>query len=338
VDRSCDALKHGNYAGSSPHGGVLVLAGDDPGAKSSSIAHQSEPALIHCGIPVLNPSNVQDYLDLGLLGFALSRYSGCWVGFKCVTDTVESGASVEVGPERVQIRIPQDHVLPDSGLHIGWTNYPLQVEARLFQQRLPAAQAFARANGLDRVALDSPRRRLGIVTTGKAYLDVRQALDELGIDDLLAEEAGLAVYKVAMTWPLEPEGARRFCEGLEDVLVVEEKRPVVEDQLARLLYNEGRRPRLLGKRDERGAPCIPSEEARAGLVAGRSRLAGRRAPGLAARLRPPCGAQPAAPWPPAPAELLLRLLQHLDGGAESRSPGDIGCTAASGSRIGVPSR
>ena len=182
VDRSCDALKHANYAGTAPYGGVLALAGDDPGAKSSSIAHQSEQALIHCGIPILNPSNVQDYLDLGLYGFALSRYSGCWVGFKCLTDTVESAGSVEVGPERVRIVEPADFVRP-AGLHIAWSNLPVQVERRLFEQRLPAVQAFARANRLDRVIFaGSPRRRLGIVTTGKAYLDVRQALDELGID------------------------------------------------------------------------------------------------------------------------------------------------------------
>ena len=247
VDRSCDALKHGNYAGSAPHGGVLVLAGDDPGAKSSSIAHQSEQALIHCGIPVLNPSNVQDYLDLGLYGWALSRYAGCWVGFKCLTDTVESAGSVAVGPERVSIALPGDDARPP-GLHIGWTNYPLQVEQRLFEQRLPAAQAFVRANRLDRVVLDAPRRRLGIVTTGKAYLDVRQALEELGLDDARAAEIGLSIYKVAMTWPLEPEGALRFAEGLEDLLVVEEKRPILEEQLARLIVNRARRPRLLGSR------------------------------------------------------------------------------------------
>jgi indolepyruvate ferredoxin oxidoreductase len=296
VDRSCDALKHGNYAGAAAIGGVLVLTGDDPGAKSSSIAHQSEHALIHCGIPVLNPSSVQEYLDLGLYGFALSRYAGCWVGFKCLTDTVDSAASVDVDPERVRVTLPADFT-PPAGLHIGWTNYPLQVEARLYQQRLPAAQAFVRANGLDRVALGGERRRLGIVTAGKAYLDVRQALDELGIDDGLAAELGLAVYKVAMTWPLEPENARRFCAGLEDVLVVEEKRPVIEEQLARLLYNDAHRPRLLGKRDERGAPLIPSEgELAPPLVAQAIRAwLECRAPELARRLRPAPPALAAAP-------------------------------------------
>lgn len=259
VDRSCDALKHANYAGTAPLGGVLALAGDDPGAKSSSICHQSEHALIHCGIPILNPSNVQDYLDLGLYGYAMSRYSGCWVGFKCLTDTVDSAASVDVGPERVNVVTPTDFTLPEAGLHIGWANLPAEVEHRLYQQRLPAVQAFVRANGLDRVVLGGENRRFGIVTTGKAYLDVRQALEELGIDEHRAAALGLSVYKVALTWPLEPEGALAFCDGLEDVLVIEEKRPVIEDQLARLLYNQPRRPRLLGKRDETGAPFVSSE-------------------------------------------------------------------------------
>jgi indolepyruvate ferredoxin oxidoreductase len=258
VDRSCDALKHGNYAGASPKGGVLVLAGDDPGAKSSSIAHQSEPALIHCGIPILNPSDVQEYLDFGLQGFALSRYSGSWVAMKCLTDTVDSARSVAVDPERVSIALPGDFERPE-GLHIGWQNFPLAVEKRLYQQRLPAVQAFVRANKLDRLVFPSSRRRLGIVTTGKAHLDLLQALAELGIDEERANEIGLSIYKVAMPWPLEPVGMRHFAEGLEDVLVVEEKRPLIEEQLARLLYNSPSRPRLSGKTDERGAALVPSE-------------------------------------------------------------------------------
>jgi indolepyruvate ferredoxin oxidoreductase len=330
VDRSCDALKHGNYAGSSANGGVLVLAGDDPGAKSSSIAHQSEHALIHCGIPILFPASVQEYLDLGLYGWALSRYAGCWVGFKCLTDTVDSAASVEVGPERVRILLPEDFERPP-GLHIGWSNLPLQVEARLYQQRLPAAQAFVRANGLDRVAFGAERPRFGIVTAGKAYLDVRQALDELGVGEALARELGLAVYKVALVWPLEPEGARRFCEACEEVLVVEEKRPVIEDQLARLLYDRERRPRLLGKRDERGAPLVASEGELAPTAVAQAIRAWleRRAPELAARLRPP-----AAPPPPAAPSPLLRLPAFCSGCPHNTSTvvpegslahGGIGC-------------
>ena len=283
VDRSCDALKHANYAGTAPHGGVLALCGDDPSARSSSIAHQSEHALIHCGIPILNPANVQDYLDFGLYGWALSRYSGCWVGMKCLTDTVDSASSVRVGPDRVQVRQPTDHELPPGGLSISWQNYPLAVEQRLYQQRHPAVHAFVRANGLDRIVLDSPRRRLGIVTTGKAYLDVRQALEELGVDEARAAELGLTLYKVALTWPLEPEGAKAFAAGLEELLVVEEKRPILEDQLARLLYNLPDRPRLLGKFDENGAPLVSSEgelEPNA-VIAVLRRWLEQRAPGFA---------------------------------------------------------
>ncbi len=330
VDRSCDALKHGNYAGSAPRGGVLVLTGDDPAARSSSIAHQSEHALIHCGIPILNPANVQEYLDLGLQGWGLSRYAGCWVGMKCLTDSVDSGGSVEVGPERAQLVLPEDFERPEA-LHIGWSNIPLQVEERLYQQRLPAAQAFARANGLDRVVLDSPRRRLGIVTAGKAYLDVRQALEELGIDEARARELGLSLYKVALTWPLEPEGIRRFAAGLEELLVVEEKRAVIEDQLARLLYNQDSRPRLLGKRDASGAPLVPSEGELAPPVLARI-LRGwleRRMPREAALLRPP----PESPAVP-PVHGLMRLPAFCSGCPHNTSTvvpeaslalGGIGC-------------
>ncbi|MCZ6782540.1 MAG: indolepyruvate ferredoxin oxidoreductase family protein, partial [Proteobacteria bacterium] len=334
VDRSCDALKHANYAGTAPHGGVLALCGDDPGARSSSIAHQSEPALIHCGIPILNPSNVQEYLDLGLQGFALSRFSGCWVGFKCLTDTVDSAASVEVGPDRVRIVTPDDFTPPEGGLHIGWGNLPLEVERRLFRQRLVAAQAFVRANGLDRVVLDGPSRRLGIVTTGKAYLDVRQALEEIGIDEERAAAIGLSVYKVAMTWPLEPQGALAFARGLEDVLVVEEKRAIVEDQLARLLYNEPQatRPRLLGKTDETGRPLVASEGELAPLDVAevlRSWL-GRRVPDFASIAVPPVSVEAAA----SAASTLTRLPAFCSGCPHNTSTvvpegsvalGGIGC-------------
>ena len=256
VDRSGDAIKHGNFHGTARNGGVLAFCGDDPGAKSSSLPHQSEHALISFGMPVLNPANVQEYLDFGLLGWALSRFSGCWVGFKCLTDTVESSASVSVDPDRVSIHLPQGFEMPEGGLNIRYGSPPGALEERLFRYKLPAAQAFARANGIDRVALESPRRRLGIVTTGKSYLDVRQALDELGIDASRAAELGLSVYKVGMSWPLETDGARSFCSGLEDLLVVEEKRPVIEEQLARVLYDLSDRPRLCGKHDLQGRPLL----------------------------------------------------------------------------------
>jgi indolepyruvate ferredoxin oxidoreductase len=236
VDRACDALKHANYAGTSRHGGVLALTGDDPTAKSSSLAHQSETALIHCGIPVLNPSSVQDYLDFGLYGWALSRYSGCWVGFKCITDTIESSGSVQVSPDRVRIVTPDDFEMPPGGLNVSsWFAPAVEVETRLFEQRLVAARAFVRANGLDRVVLEVPRRRLGIVTTGKAYGDLRQALEDIGLDDEKARELGISIYKLAMTWPIEPEGLRSFAAGHDQLMVVEEKRPIIEEQAARVL-------------------------------------------------------------------------------------------------------
>jgi len=214
VDRCGDVFKHANAAGTSKHGGVLVLAGDDHAAKSSTLPHQSEHIFKACLIPVLNPSNVQDYLDLGLHGFAMSRYSGCWIAFKCVTDVVESGASVQVDLARIESRMPTDFTLPPGGLNIRWPDGILEQEARILDWKVYAALAYARANALDKIIFDSPRARLGIVTTGKSFGDVMQALADLGIDRETAIDIGLRVYKVAMTWPLEPQGARRFAEGL----------------------------------------------------------------------------------------------------------------------------
>ncbi len=330
VDRSLDPIKHGNYMGTAKHGGVLALCGDDPGAKSSSIAHQSEQAMIHAGIPVLNPASVQEYLDFGLYGWAMSRFAGCWVAMKCLTDTVDSGASVEVGPERVRVVTPE-FAFPARDHHVTMNNVPLEVERAVYQVKLPATQAFARANGLDRVALDAPQRRFGIVTAGKAYLDVRQALDELGLGERECAALGLCIYKVGMTWPLEPSGVRAFCVGLEDVLVVEEKRPILEEQLARVLFNEPQRPRLLGKRDENGLPLVPNEgELTPTAVAGvlRAWLA-RRAPEHAALLR-----AAAANVPMAPPSALMRLPSFCSGCPHNTSTvvpegsialGGIGC-------------
>ena len=257
VDRTGDVLKHANATGTARHGGVLVLAGDDHAAKSSTLPHQSEYAFIDASIPVLNPAGVQDILDLGLYGWAMSRFSGCWVGVKAIAETMDNSASVHVDPERVAIVLPEDFALPPGGLNIRWPDYnALEMERRLRQWKLPAVQAFARANRLDRVMLDSPNPRLGILATGKSYLDVRQALADLGIDDATAAAIGLRLYKVALTWPLEPEGVRRFAAGLEEILVVEEKRPVVEHQLKDILYDMTARPRIVGKVDERGAPLL----------------------------------------------------------------------------------
>jgi indolepyruvate ferredoxin oxidoreductase len=269
VDRSGDAFKHGNIAGSSRHGGVLLMAGDDHGCKSSTLPHQSEPAFISASIPVLHPAGVQEYIDFGLYGFALSRYSGCWIGFKAVGETVESSASVSIDPTRIQVRLPEDFEPPADGLNIRYPDVPMAQEERLLRFKLPAAQAFVRANGLDRIVFGAPQARLGIVSTGKAYLDVRQALDELGLDEQAAAALGIRLYKVALTWPLEPQGALAFARGLEEILVVEEKRPIIEDQLKKLLYNRADAPRVVvGKLDAEGRPLLPDwGELTPGMVA-----------------------------------------------------------------------
>ena len=218
-----------------------MLAGDDHAAKSSTLAHQSEHILKACCIPVLNPASVQEYLDYGLHGFAMSRYASLWVGFKCVTDVVESGASVYIDPHRVQVKIPTDFVLPPGGLGIRWPDGILEQEARLLDYKVYAALAYVRANGLDRIVWDSPAgsrpARLGIITTGKSYGDTMQALADLGIDENVARDIGIRVYKVAMSWPLEPQGARKFAQGLEEILVVEEKRQLIEYQIKEELYD-----------------------------------------------------------------------------------------------------
>ena len=264
VDRSGDALRHGNLAGSAKHGGVLLLAGDDHTCKSSTTAHQSEFAFVDAGIPVLNPSGVQEIFDFGLLGWAMSRYSGCWVAMKVVSETIESSASIDIDPERLRFQTPTDFTIPQGGLNIQHPSSPqaqlqaLEQEMRLHRYKLDAATAFARANKVDKVVFDSPQRRLGIVTCGKSYLDVRQALEDLGIDEARAAELGLSLYKVGLTWPLEPEGLKRFAEGLDEILVVEEKRPLLEHQIKEQLYHLERRPRVFGKFDETGKWILPS--------------------------------------------------------------------------------
>lgn len=260
LDRAADAFKHANSAGTSAHGGVLVVAGDDHGARSSTMAHQSEQLLQSLGMPVLNPADLQEVLDYGVLGWALSRFSGLWVGLKAITETAESSGVVDVSPWRVAPVVPADFPLPAGGLNIRWPDRFLDQEERLLRHKLPAAVAFARANRLDRVVVGQGGARFGIVTCGKAYLDVMQALDDLGIDAAYAAAMGLAIYKVGLTWPLEPDGIRAFCQGLEEVLVVEEKRPLIEDQLRAQLYNwrDDVRPRVVGKTDETGAALLPS--------------------------------------------------------------------------------
>ncbi|MBP2311969.1 indolepyruvate ferredoxin oxidoreductase family protein [Azospirillum soli] len=260
VDRSGDVFKHANGAGTAKNGGVLVLTGDDHNAKSSTFPHQSEHAFMHAMIPVLNPAGVQEILDYGLIGWAMSRYSGCWIAMKTIAETVDSSASVYIDPHRVHPVIPTDFQMPMGGLNIRWPDPPLEQEYRLMKHKLYAALAFARANKLDQVVMASPRPRFGIVTTGKSYLDVRQAFDELGITEEMAADWGITVYKVAMPWPLEREGARHFAEGLEEIVVVEEKRAVIENQLKEQLYNwhPDVRPRVVGKFDENNEWILPS--------------------------------------------------------------------------------
>ncbi len=259
VDRCGDVFKHANAAGTSKHGGVLALAADDHACRSSTLPHGSEGEFMSALMPVLNPAGVQDILDMGLVGWAMSRFTGRWIGFKTIAETVESSASVDVNPFALQIVTPEDFELPPGGLNIRWPDPPLDQEMRLHRYAVKAAQAFARANNLDRTVIDSPNARLGIVTTGKSYLDVLQALEVLGLEAKDCAELGIRVYKVGMTWPLEPEGIARFARGLEDILVVEEKLSFLESQMKEQFYNfEGNRPSIVGKYDEAGEWILPS--------------------------------------------------------------------------------
>ena len=258
VDRCADVFKHMAHAGTSPKGGVLLVAGDDHGAYSSTLPNQSDHLFAASMIPVLYPQSVDEYLELGLHGFAMSRFAGIPVGFKALADTVESSSSIPA-EDNVQINMPQGIEIPDGGLHARLSTDTLGVQARkqealMQDHKIYAAIAYARANRLNRITIDSPKARLGIVASGKTYLDVLEALEELGVDADQAEKLGVRLFKVAMPWPLEPESIREFADGLEEILVVEEKRQIVEYQLKEHLYNwrEDVRPRVIGKFDEAG--------------------------------------------------------------------------------------
>ena len=254
VDRSGDVFKHGNLAGTSKHGGVLVVAGDDHTCKSSTVAHQSEHAFIAAMIPVLNPSGVREFLEFGLHGWAMSRYSGCWVGFKAITDTIETSSSIEIDPMAEQIRIPDSYPIPADGFSLRWPDAPLEQETRLQRERLYAVLEYVRLNHLNRQDWDAPDARFGIVTTGKSYLDVREALALMDIDEAEARRLGIRLLKLGMSWPLEPQCVREFAAGLDEILVVEEKRPIIEYQIKEQLYNlpDADRPRVVGKFDDAG--------------------------------------------------------------------------------------
>ena len=289
VDRSGDALRHANLAGTSAWGGVLALMGDDHTCESSTTAHQSEYAFVDAMIPVLNPAGVQEILDYGLFGYALSRYAGTWVGLKCVKDTVESTATVDGSLDRIATIIPGAFRMPPGGLAIRTHDSPLAQEERLHEFKIPAALAFLRANAPDRLVLAGGRQpRIGIVTAGKSYLDVLQALDELGIDEVRAANLGLRLLKVACTWPLEPQTIRDFARDLQSIIVVEEKRGLIESQIKEILYGTANQPVIVGKRDEAGEWLFPSKGAldtnAIAIAVGERLVAGRQEEPLARRL------------------------------------------------------
>lgn len=252
VDRSLDVFKHANMAGTAKHGGVIALAGDDHIAKSSTAAHQSDHVFKAVGFPVFFPTSVQEILDLGLHAFAMSRFSGLWAGMKTIQEIVESSASASVDPDRVNIVLPEDFIMPPGGLHIRWPDAPLEQEARLMNYKWYAALAYVRANRLNHTVIDSPNARLGLIASGKAYNDTRQALHDLGLSDELCRAIGIRLHKVGVVWPLEASITREFATGLDEILVIEEKRQVIEYQLKEELYNwrEDVRPNVLGKFNE----------------------------------------------------------------------------------------
>ncbi|MBL8907932.1 MAG: indolepyruvate ferredoxin oxidoreductase family protein [Rhizobiales bacterium] len=259
VDRSGDVLRHANAAGTSKHGGVLAMAGDDHGAESSTVPHQSEFALLDAMMPILNPAGLQELLDFGLYGYALSRFSGCWVGIKCVHDTVESTGVIEAGLDRIRPVIPADFKMPPGGLNIRPADDRLDQEKRLHNFKRFAAVAFARANKLNRIVFrGGPNPKIGIVSAGKSYLDVRQALDELGIDEAMAAKIGLRLLKVGMVWPLDHDIVYEFARGLDLVICVEEKRLLIETHVRELLFNDPTRPLVIGKKDEADNHLFPA--------------------------------------------------------------------------------
>ena len=258
VDRSGDVFKHANFSGVCPTGGAVAIVGDDPTCKSSTLPSQSEYAMMDCEIPILNPASVQEVLDYGLYAIAMSRFSGCWTSVKALADTMDGGAVVDVDPGRLSIVTP-----PADGFtaerFIKRKDGRAEKEKIHREQRLPAARAFAKANRLDREILSAPKRKIGIVTTGRASRDVYEAMDAIGLSERAAQKLGLSIYKVAMSWPLEPQGLIEFASGLDTILVVEHKRPLIEDQMKGILYDmPGKaRPGIIGKRRKDGTTLFP---------------------------------------------------------------------------------
>ena len=285
VDRSGDAHRHANLAGTAPLGGVLALMGDDHTCESSTTAHQSEFGMVNTLMPVLSPAGVQDIVDFGLLGIAMSRYAGVWVGVKLVKDTVESTASIDGRTDRVQIALP-DGPRPDVSIRAGYD--PLGEERRLHELKLPAAQAFATLNGLNLIVHSGGRNaKIGLVGTGKSWLDLLEALDQLGLDEVALADLGIRLLKVGMPWPMPPADVRAFADGLEEIIVVEEKRGLIEPQMKEVLYGTANAPKIVGKTDETGAMLFPAagalEASHVAVEIGR-RLAARGAERIAAPL------------------------------------------------------
>lgn len=258
VDRSGDVFRHANNAGTSKHGGVLALMGDDHTCESSTTAHQSEFHFVDVMIPVLNPAGAQEILDYGLYGWALSRFAGTWVGLKAVKDTIESTGIVDGRLDRVRIAPVHDFRMPDGGLNIRLADTPPAQEERLQEYKRDAVLAFLRAQKLNRfITSGGARPRIGIATVGKSYLDVRLALDELGIDEVRANDLGIRLWKVACPWPLETQALYEFARGLDLIMVVEEKRSLIEVQVREELYGTANQPVCIGKKDEEGRWLFP---------------------------------------------------------------------------------
>jgi indolepyruvate ferredoxin oxidoreductase len=263
VDRTGDVFRNANIQGTSQSGGVVACIGDDHAAQSSMFPHQTDGICQSVSMPILQPASIAELLSFGLAGFALSRYSGLWVAMKTLTDVVESAGSIELPEPYPEFRAPDDLAVPPHGFNwdprIRWPGQRAELERRLLEERLPAARAWAAANGIDRAIVRGPHARFGIVTVGKAHQDLMQALAELGLGTERLRELGIAVYKVGMSWPLATRSALAFAAGLDEVLVVEEKRGVVEPQLKEALYHlpADRRPRISGKADPDGRPLLP---------------------------------------------------------------------------------
>lgn len=289
VDRSGDVFRHANNAGTSRHGGVLALMGDDHTCESSTTAHQSEFHFVDVMIPVLNPAGVQEIIDYGLYGWALSRFSGAWVGLKAVKDTIESTAIVDGRLDRVNILTPTDFMMPPGGLNIRLGDTPIAQEERLQEFKRDAVVAFLRANSLNRmITSGGSQARIGIATVGKSYLDVRLALDELGIDEARANALGIRIWKVGCPWPLDTEGLMQFARGLDLIMVVEEKRSLIEVQVREELYGTANQPKCIGKKDEEGRWLFPVKGALdpndIAIALGRRLLAYGDLPDIAARV------------------------------------------------------